>query len=386
GVKLYTKKVFELLPLIFEKISQNSKKIFEDDLLNIESLLLVLTILLKNLDILFPFNDSAFTRRAKEYLSLVDNLDRLHAHLMEKGTPTQLLNFGRLLKDIKRDDLADSAFGKAYSNGAGQAEEERFLDFLDIAFVANNGAFVEKTKAYLGEDDNLDRLYGRVMGEGTATQLFNFAMVLKNMGRMDIAPPCFASAASRGSLRAQLELAYYDIESGAEVAGRLSALGTYGFWKIAQCFRYGRKVERDLRQANYFYLQSLAGIREFPEIAYDAGDFVEELAVAQKDQEHFKATSRKAIEYFRASGNLHGSGYIRAAQLMVKARERCADLSIEFNDGEIFGLASLAAQKGAYTKATTFLKRIGQDPSSLLTPSTIGVDKLIKDINKKFGE
>ena len=207
------------------------------------------------------------------------------------------------------------------------------------------------------------------------------------MGRMDIAPPCFANAASRGSLRAQLELAYHEIESGAEVVGRLSALAHYGLWKVAQCFRYGKKVERDLRQANDFYLASLGEIRKFPEIVYDAGDFVEELAVVQKDGERFKATARKAIEYFRTAGDLHlGAGYIRAAQLMIKTRERYPDLSAEFSDGEIFGLASLAAQKGAYTKATNFLKRIGQDPLSLLTPSTVGVDKLIKDINKKFGE
>lgn len=313
-----------------------------------------------------------------------DNLDRLHAHLMREGTPTQLLNFGRLLKEIERNDLADPVIGKAYSDGAMRAEEERFLDFLDITFVANNGAFVEKAKVYLGEGDNLGRLYGRVMGERTATQLFNFAMVLKSMGKLGEALSCFGNAVSKGSQRAQLELAYYEIESGAEVLGRLPALGAYGFWKIAQCFRYGRKVERDLRQANYFYLQSLGGIREFPEIAYDAGDFVEELAVAQEDEGRFKASARKAIEYFRRSGDFHlGTGYIRAAQMIIKIRERYPPAT-EFAD-DIFDLAFRAAQQGSYIKATTFLKRIGMDSRAILEKNA-ALMGFIAQLNEKFGE
>ena len=342
-------------------------------------------ILKENLNIVLPFNDGNFPRKAKEYLTLDGNGDRLCGELRSHGTSVQLLNFGRLLKEIGRDDLAELALEEAYSKGAKSLEEERLLDWLDITFVANNAGFIEKAKKYLGEEDNLDRLYGRLMNEGTATQLFNFGMLLKSMNP-DMALSCFRSSISKGSQRAQLELTYYEIERGAEASERLSALGPYGVWKTAQCFRYGRKVERNLKLANQFYLESLGGSCEFPEITYDVGDFVEELAVAQKDEVSFKTTAKKAIEYFEISGRNHlGLGYIRATQLMVRARELYADLREDFNDDIIYYLTLQAAQQGSYMTAFEFLKRIGGNPEVLLETNA-NLMAFIAQINEKFGE
>lgn len=342
-------------------------------------------ILLRNLEIAFPFNDSSFIKRAKEYLVKEGNSERLSENSMRTGSAVQSLNLGRLLNAIGKTTLGDQLLSKAFSQGAMQIEEESFLSLLDVAFVANNGAFVEKAKVYLGETDNFDRLYARVMRTGSATQLLSFGIILKNIGRHDIAVECFRNAASKNSQKAILELAYYDIEAGKDVVEKLSPIGPYGFWKIAQCFRYGKKVEKNLSRANDFYRQALQGANEFPEIAYDTGDFIEELALAQTDEDLFLETIIRAIELFKKSGrgNL-GSGYIRAAQLMVEANNRYPDSENKFSDQTIFDLAYAAAQKGSYTKAKTFLERIGSS-ADLLSSATIEIDKFIKDINRKFG-
>lgn len=340
------------------------------------------------LSIILPFNTGNFISKARDYLESGDNLVRLYGELMAGAPSIQLLNFARLLKDIKRDDLAESALIKANSEGAMEIEGERLLDWLDITFISNNAGFIEKAKAHLIEHaGNFDRLSNQIMSNGTATQLLNFGSLLKNMGRLEEALSFFRSATSRGSKRAELELAYYAIENQSrDLTTGLNVLGYYGSWKIAQCFRYGKRVKRDLKTANQFYLEAINGSSEFPEIAYDAGDFVEELAISQKDKKLYERTARNALVYFQLSGDLHlGFGYIRVAELMIKARELYSSLRTEFNDDIISDFVLRAANQGAYTKANTLIIRYGL-PLDTLLKHNAPLMGFIAQINERFGE
>jgi TPR repeat protein len=251
--------------------------------------------------------------------------------------------------------------------------------------VAHNGAFTEKAKEYLGERDNLELLFDRIMREGTLTQQFNFGVILKDIGEVSKFLSCFYEASVRGSKRAQLELAYHNLETNVDTLSSISDVGPYGLWKVAQCFRYAKKVARNLKEANRYYLQALDGMYEFPEIAYDAGDFVEELALGQKDKGRFIETARKAIRYFRQAGEMHlGSGYIRAAQLMLKARERYPELAASFKEELICNLIFKAAQQGSYLKALELLKRVRLDPEYILK-GRAALMGFIAEVNEKFG-
>lgn len=265
--------------------------------------------------------------------------------------------------------------------------DDDLLDWVDITFVAHNGAFTEKAREYLRIGDNLDRLFAHIIESGTPTQQFNFGVIAKSIGEVSKSLSCFYEASIKGSKRAQLELAYHNLETSVDTLSSISDVSSYGVWKVAQCFRYGKKVAKDLKEANRYYLQALAGADEFPEIAYDTGDFVEELALGQKDKGRFIETARKAIEYFNMAGDRHlGSSYIRAARLMITARERFSDLATtDFNDDAISDLAFKAAQEGAYEKAKSLLERIGRDASSLLSPETVEMSKFIKDVDKELG-
>lgn len=246
--------------------------------------------------------------------------------------------------------------------------DNELLHFLDCGFIASSPFFLNKVAAYeTAHPNTLVQLRGRVLSEGTLLQVLNFGLVLKHLGSDDGALECFERAKNRGSLRASIEIGNIFLKrSFSDGLSFFQSIGAYGHWKIAQCFRYGIKIERDLAAANQFYLEAAnnGDASRYPEILYDAADFAIDYAYSQPSPDIFKAVIKGAVNRFLTAGNLHlGLGYIKAAEISQEAAILFPDLEVSklFSHNFRKDIAKSALMEGHAARAKGLLEKLNLD-------------------------
>lgn len=167
-------------------------------------------------------------------------------------------------------------------------------------------------------------------------------------------------------------------------------MGVYGTWKRAQCYRYGKQIESDLVTANQLYLSTLGqDYSRFPEIVYDAGEFVEQYAFSQNNKEAFRKSILVAMRHFERAGELHlGSGYIKVAELINQSLKKYPGLAVDpsFFDATLKNILKRAAIEGQYQKSLYFIDKIGGNRTLIMIPGSIEFFGNIAVIDKVFGE
>lgn len=187
--------------------------------------------------------------------------------------------------------------------------------FLDVPFSFNNLKLLEKLR--IVDLNGLKDLGGM--------SSLNLAFLMKEQKHFDIALGLFTKAGSEGYLRGYIEAGFLfledehkeDEESFKEAEESFKKAGAYGLWKIAECYRYGRRISRNLMEANRYYKLAVTHVSSSAEIFYDCADFCEQIALSQDSSEVKKMIWCQVKEYLLQSGNLGmGVGYKKAAQLM----------------------------------------------------------------------
>lgn|GEM_PF-3073761 len=232
---------------------------------------------------------------------------------------------------------------------------------LMIPFAAENGAVLQKAKELLSNGAAQNSFLAHISAAPSEV-LVNAGYIYKFLKRPDLAAQSFELAKNQGSRRGAIEYGFAILEQGLEKADEfiaiLAPLGLehYAYWKLAQCYRYDSSsphgvVCRDFAKANKYYVQALPGGGEFPEIFYDAGDFVEYLADFQ-DPEITGPALQRALEHYRNAA-VRGLGEAFRKQVDILKKQHASKEAITY-------IAHQAAQQ-YYMHAPDLLKSAGGD-------------------------
>lgn len=277
---------------------------------------------------------------------------------------------------------------KSLRAGVSISSDNNLLSLLDVGFIATNSSFLDNVKTYLVSHPNTLNIFKeQILSTGTTIQTLNLGLVFTALGIEDDALECFDAAINRGSLRASIEKGTIFLKRNFEQGvSFFRSLGCYGLWKIAQCFRYGIKTERNVDKANQFYLEALSTheIRHYPEIMHDAADFAVYYAYSQADPNVFKAVIDGAIRRFVESGDLHlGLSYVRAAELSLEVITLFPDMTINSNFSLDFRkeIAKRALFEGHAGKATCVLDKLHiEDDADMVV-----IRSRVEQIDRYFG-
>lgn len=261
--------------------------------------------------------------------------------------------------------------GKIMSSYAFEAKDfdGDFLRFFDLGFIATNASFIEQIKIKEKNTPGfLDSIKSDILLAGTVLMKLNLGFILKNFNAESDAICCFNRAAEMGSMRAKIELGKVYIKHNfLHGLAYFESLGSYGFWKIAQCYRYGIQIKRNLNLANTFYLKAIqdtVDVSQYPEILFDSADFSVYYAYSQRDKEVFKQVMRKATQRFLEVGTFGlGLGYLKAAETSSDATALCPELITdnipEFQNSFKEQAIQNAFVHGHVGKVTSFNKKTG---------------------------
>lgn len=241
--------------------------------------------------------------------------------------------------------------------------QEEFSRLLTIPFAAENGAVLKRAKELLSDEVKQESFFTYV----SATQpraLVNAGYVYKFLKRLDLAAKSFGLAKNLGLRRGAMEYGFLALDKGLEKVPDFMAILTllglehYAYWKLAQCYRYDSAngtIPRDLVKANEYYVKALPGGNEFPEIFYDAGDFVECLADFHEPEITGPALQRSIEHYQSAAARGLGEAFRKQVEILKK---------MNAPKEAIARIANQAAQQ-YYMHAPDLLKGAGGDQTAI---------------------
>jgi hypothetical protein len=233
---------------------------------------------------------------------------------------------------------------------------------LDRPFISNAPDFLMKVKPF---EKDFGGIIEHICSTGTALQTFNFGVVLKSLGHLDTVLSLFDLSRSKGNQRAGIEMGSLLLKgSYADGEAFFPSLGSYGFWKIAQCNRYGINTVKDMAKANEYYLRALSAGDPclYPELLYDAAEFAVFYAYSQPDAGIFQAVMDTAIRRFIEAGNAHlWVGFYRAAELILATRTRIPDFA---SSVDVRDLVYRSIVEGNATKSQGIMARLGMDDNA----------------------
>lgn len=242
------------------------------------------------------------------------NIPWLVSNAKKSKDAVYVLNSCFLLTQIGITDEEVST--KALSLDADTAYLQRVSKILSTPFALENIVILNCLKGFALEGENLRHLVEGMRSSRDSIVIANAGFLFKTLGHMNLAVEMFSQGITLNSKRLGIELLSLYFEQAP--VGHLnffrlpeedqSGLRAFGIWKLAQCYRYGRKIDRDLVQANAYYLQaasfSLSDPRNFfPELHYDAGDFALYCALSCTKPEQKILALNYARQHFRTASD-----------------------------------------------------------------------------------
>lgn len=245
---------------------------------------------------------------------------------------------------------------------------------LSTPFALENIIVLNCMKSFALERENLRELTEIARVSPNSIYVANTGFLFKMLDRLDLAEEMFTKGNILGSRRLAIELLFLKFDQAP--GGDLSffnlpendplELKAYGLWKLAQCYRYGRKIDRNLPQANTYYLQAVSISASnpqkcFPEIHYDAGSFALYCALSSTNPDQKKLALDHAVQHFRIAGN-HGmeEAFTREDEVTTIHPE------LSYSSGIFNGIAQRAAIAGYLKIAQGILQR-----HALSTPTSM---------------
>jgi hypothetical protein len=251
----------------------------------------------------------------------------------------------KLLKAVKDSELSADEVDSS----------DKLMNLLDISLMGSSSIFAE----YVRASEYLKECKTRVRESGTVIQKLNMGYIILCVAE-DEAKDFFSQAEGLGSLAASSELGSIMLKrNSSRGISYYRSLGTYGLWKIAQCYRYGVGIDRDLTAANEHYLLDMeSDMRfEYPEIHYDAADFAVYYAHSQPREEIFCDVMREAIRRFVFIGSKHlWQGYFRALESILQPEVARLGLAAEYKPREIL-IESI--REGNAEKSEGLMRKLG---------------------------
>lgn len=240
-----------------------------------------------------------------------------------------------------RDLLVLTTLGKAKVRSLTFSSEDELVSFLSIPFCCEDIGVIEAARILLEEGNgrNVASFISKCRDSQNPITLLNSARLLKILGVNVKIFEILNHAIALGSKRALIEKGFLLIEQDFLAAKEFfeseeitrHGLGAYGLWKIAQCYRYGIGIKRNLTEANNFYLKAINTPKTdfsqqlFPEIYYDAGKFATYYALSQSDMSKKFSALRQASLYFKTAGYF---GMVPAFSRASETERRLEELNI----------------------------------------------------------
>lgn len=274
-----------------------------------------------------------------------------------------------------QDLLAASDLGKMHEKEISTFEE--IDNFLQIPFCLEDVGILNEVKTFVLKDDNLAQLLDRVEASQNRVYLINVVNLLKALSRKDLIEKVIRKAIQLQSKRGLIELGFFFLDRNFDEGKEFfefhltldSGLRAYGLWKIAQCFRYGKKVERNLEKANTFYMEAISlsldnPLQRFPEIHYDAGDFAVYCALSTSVLDQKILALQQSLTHFQQASQFGMRiAFVKEAEIAEKLVDLhqlqtsyLAEISLRAARAGYFEIANKIAKKHSISINPGFLK------------------------------
>jgi hypothetical protein len=216
---------------------------------------------------------------------------------------------------LERIGYSDEELSKKVSSlDVDTACAQSVYKILSTPFALENIIVLNCVKSFALEGENLTSIVEGVRSSRSSILVANTGFLFKMLGHFDLAAEMFMKGEALHSRRLGIEL--FSLNFDQTLVENISffnlpeedqsGLRAFGMWKLAQCYRYGRKIDRSLEQANQYYLQAVAISASnsqncFPEIHYDAGDFALYCASICSNPEQKILALNYALQHFRSA-------------------------------------------------------------------------------------
>lgn len=287
-----------------------------------------------------------------------------------------------------RDLVAFTSLGKVRVKNLIFNSEDELVSLLSIPFCCEDISVIEAAKTLLEEDNrkNIASFIEKSHASDNSIVLLNSVHLLKMLKINDEVSRMLDHAIDLGSKRAVIEKGFFIMEvdfgldltraqsflESREVANR--GLGAYGFWKIAQCYRYGIGTKRNLAVANEFYLKAINALHAYPlksqfsEIYYDTGEFATYYALSQIDPIKKVAALRQAAKHYKMASEFGmAPSFLKAAEI----ERQLGELEASGKD-EIMEIATRAIRAGFFDEGATISRKY-----DLSIPTAVDKDAFI---------
>ncbi len=262
----------------------------------------------------FCLDDFSSLQDLKSIFSKRDNSSWILEKARSSYDPIYLTNSSLLFRQMELPDIAEELAGKTNLTDWQAACTQRIEKILTTPFSLENRTILNCLKNFAYQATNYTFLFERANTSSNSLYVINASFFFRMFGHLSDAERLLMRAESLHSQRLGMDflLLNFSKDSGSEASfSNLSptdplGLEAYAHWKIAQCYRYGRKTPRDLARANTHYLQAVSismsnPSKRLPEIHFDAGDFALYCALSHPNPLQKNLALESAIQHFKAA-------------------------------------------------------------------------------------